>query len=160
MTASEIASLLKAKRTRQGQYLAKCPAHRDKTPSLAIGEGKRGVLLYCQSQGCTPKAILDTLGLTIADLFYDKPLDKAAVMVLREQESKLEAREDAKRRLRHAVLKKAVWWKKETERLARLLMSFPDNNRLDFQFKYALSRERWFTMEHDSLDLLHLRGIW
>src|SRR5260221_5444216 len=52
------------------QWLACCPAHDDRHPSLSIAEGNDGrVLLRCQSNGCTPEQIVEALGLSMGDLF-------------------------------------------------------------------------------------------
>ncbi len=53
-------------------YMARCPAHADKNPSLSITEGDDGrVLLKCFA-GCTTEDIVKALGLTMADLFPHK----------------------------------------------------------------------------------------
>lgn len=58
----------RAKRNGSG-YIARCPAHDDRHPSLAISEGDDGrVLLHCHA-GCETAAILAALRLTEADLF-------------------------------------------------------------------------------------------
>lgn len=49
-------------------WLARCPAHQDATPSLSITPDNDKVLLHCFA-GCTAKAIVEALGLTMADLF-------------------------------------------------------------------------------------------
>jgi predicted P-loop ATPase len=50
------------------QWVAKCPAHEDRAPSLTLKRGdKGGVLLYCHA-GCQPEAVCAKLGLTLADL--------------------------------------------------------------------------------------------
>ena len=50
-------------------WSARCPAHHDRHPSLSIGVGKEGrVLLKCHA-GCQVEAIVEALGLTMADLF-------------------------------------------------------------------------------------------
>ena len=50
-------------------YIARCPAHEDREPSLSVGIGDDGrVLVHCHA-GCTTPAVLDALGLTEADLF-------------------------------------------------------------------------------------------
>lgn len=49
-------------------WIACCPAHEDKNPSLSIGEGENGkVLLKCFA-GCRPAAICEVIGLTMSDL--------------------------------------------------------------------------------------------
>ncbi len=58
-----------------GKWSARCPAHADKTPSLSITEGERGLLLKCWS-GCTIIEITSALGLRVSDLFYDAPVSR------------------------------------------------------------------------------------
>jgi putative DNA primase/helicase len=74
----------------QYQWLARCPAHADREPSLSIRVSEGRVLLHCHA-GCSVENILETLGLTMRDLYrhdvsrghhhvYQKPkptLDKA-----------------------------------------------------------------------------------
>ena len=42
MTANEFASLLNARRIGPGRWMAKCPGHPDRTPSLSIATGRDG----------------------------------------------------------------------------------------------------------------------
>ena len=63
-----------------GGYMARCPVHDDKNPSLSITEGNDGrVLLKCFA-GCSTEEIVKALGLTMADLFPpgSKPQKKKA----------------------------------------------------------------------------------
>jgi hypothetical protein len=51
------------------KFVAKCPAHEDRLPSLSVAEGSdRRALLYCHT-GCEPGDIADALGLRLGDLF-------------------------------------------------------------------------------------------
>jgi len=60
---------LEGVRKQAGGYLARCPAHKDHTPSLSIGEGDDGrVLLHCWA-GCETRAIVAAMGLRWSDLF-------------------------------------------------------------------------------------------
>ncbi len=63
----------KPKRTASG-YEALCPAHKDKSPSLSVGEGAEGRALVNCHAGCDLGAILDALVLETSDLF---PVDGA-----------------------------------------------------------------------------------
>jgi hypothetical protein len=55
------------------RWIARCPAHEDKSPSLSIREKDDGrVLIHCFG-GCTSGDVLAALGLRFNDLF-DKPL--------------------------------------------------------------------------------------
>jgi hypothetical protein len=59
----------KLKKAGQGKWVACCPAHEDRTPSLSIAEGQDGrVLLHCFG-GCGVDAVVGALGLGIEDLF-------------------------------------------------------------------------------------------
>lgn len=71
MTVAEILPRLELVHARgQGKWSARCPAHADKSPSLTIAEGEKGVLLKCWA-GCSLEEITRTLGLTVKDLFFD-----------------------------------------------------------------------------------------
>jgi hypothetical protein len=53
-------------------WIAKCPAHDDRKPSLSISECANGrALLKCHA-GCSVDAVVAALGLTMADLFVEK----------------------------------------------------------------------------------------
>lgn len=66
----EWVSLLKAVE-RQGRFMARCPAHEDRNPSLSVGHGHDGrVVLHCFA-GCTVPAIVAAVGRRIPDLFPD-----------------------------------------------------------------------------------------
>jgi hypothetical protein len=52
VTAAEIAHALGARRVGQNRWMARCPAHRERTPSLSIAEGRDGrALVHCFA-GC------------------------------------------------------------------------------------------------------------
>jgi hypothetical protein len=60
-------------KTKDG-WQARCPAHADKTPSLSVGVGGEGQLLVRCFAGCTPHAIVESLGLRMTDLFPENPM--------------------------------------------------------------------------------------
>jgi hypothetical protein len=61
--------LERVKQTVAGRWLARCPAHQDKSPSLSIRELDDGrILLHCFG-GCEVGDVLTAVGLTLADLF-------------------------------------------------------------------------------------------
>ena len=61
--------LEKVKRTAPDRWIALCPAHDDRRPSLSIREADdHRVLLKCWS-GCGAAEIVSALGLSLADLF-------------------------------------------------------------------------------------------
>ncbi len=54
---------------RNKHWMALCPGHEDKNPSLSISQGNDGrVLLKCFA-GCKPERIVSALGLAMSDLF-------------------------------------------------------------------------------------------
>ncbi len=57
------------KKTGPDRWIARCPAHDDRRPSLSIREADDGrVLLKCWT-GCGAAEIVSALGLSLADLF-------------------------------------------------------------------------------------------
>jgi len=64
--------LTKVKKTSRTDYVAVCPAHDDKSPSLAIRLMDDGrTLIHCFG-GCDTQSILESLDLEIDDLFPEK----------------------------------------------------------------------------------------
>src|SRR5579863_803762 len=100
MTAPEFAFLLRAKSLRRGRWLALCPAHPDKHPSLSIAEGrKHPVVFKCMSQGCTQDEVLKAMGLTWKDLLGERPQMSREVSAKLRDEQTLHALRDLKRAL-------------------------------------------------------------
>jgi putative DNA primase/helicase len=60
MTAAEIAKRLCAKRSKSGSWMAKCPAHDDRTPSLSITDTDGRVLVHCYA-GCGQNDVIAAL---------------------------------------------------------------------------------------------------
>jgi hypothetical protein len=73
MTLDEFISRLDGTRRSGRGWLAKCPAHPDKNPSLSIHNGERGLLVKCWA-GCTLQEICSALDIREADLFFDATL--------------------------------------------------------------------------------------
>lgn len=61
MDAAEIARALKARSAGRYKWMARCPAHADKNPSLSISAGSDGkALVHCHA-GCPQSAVIDAL---------------------------------------------------------------------------------------------------
>jgi len=60
--------LSQVKKLGGNEFSAVCPAHEDKHPSLTLKQADDRILIDCKA-GCTPKAVVSALGLTLADLF-------------------------------------------------------------------------------------------
>lgn len=59
----------KVKNAGAGKWVACCPAHDDKSPSLSISEATDGkILVHCWA-GCSARGITAAIGLELADLF-------------------------------------------------------------------------------------------
>ena len=50
-------------------WLARCPAHDDRRPSLSIGVGRDGRTLLKCFAGCPTEAVIAAVDLTMRDLF-------------------------------------------------------------------------------------------
>jgi len=50
-------------------YVARCPAHKDRTASLSVCEGRDGRALVKCFAGCEVPAVIHAVGLELADLF-------------------------------------------------------------------------------------------
>lgn len=62
--------LERVRRMGEGRWIACCPAHSDKHPSLNIKLGNDDViLLQCRSGGCSAHDIVSAVGMSLTDLF-------------------------------------------------------------------------------------------
>ncbi len=60
------------KETGPGKYLSRCPAHADRSPSLAIKDGDDGrVLIHCFA-GCETEDVLSAIGMTFSDIMPER----------------------------------------------------------------------------------------
>jgi len=68
MEVSKFIGLLEGVKRAGKGWIARCPAHDDKSPSLSVSERDGKLLVFCHA-GCTNEAIVKALGLTMKDLF-------------------------------------------------------------------------------------------
>ena len=72
MRFSDLLGRVDKVRGKNGRYTASCPAHQDKSPSLALRELDDGrILIHCFG-GCSTDAVLGAIGLEFTDLFPEK----------------------------------------------------------------------------------------
>ena len=71
MTALDVLDRLEQVTGGKGKWMARCPAHNDKSPSLAICEAGDRVLIHCFA-GCETEDVMATIDLSLANLFYNK----------------------------------------------------------------------------------------
>ncbi|MBD8483353.1 virulence-associated protein E [Pseudomonas coleopterorum] len=64
-----ISCLDKVRSSGRNRWMARCPAHEDRSPSLAITETSDGVVLLKCFAGCTAHEIVNAIGLEMRDLF-------------------------------------------------------------------------------------------
>lgn len=73
--AALLARLDGVRATGRGQWLARCPAHEDRSPSLSVRELDDGrILLHCFA-GCAVRDALQAVGLDLGDLFPERATD-------------------------------------------------------------------------------------
>ena len=65
-----LSSLHKVRNSGQGQWVACCPAHNDKSPSMTIKATPETILIHCFG-GCSTEEILGAVGMTFDDLYPD-----------------------------------------------------------------------------------------
>ncbi len=69
--------LEKVHQTGPGRWVACCPAHEDRRASLAVRELDDGrTLVHCFA-GCTVHEVVSAVGLSLSDLFPEKPTNEA-----------------------------------------------------------------------------------
>lgn len=70
MKTDLLSRLSKVRQTGSDSWIACCPAHEDKRPSMTIRDAGGKLLLHCFA-GCAPHSILEAVGLKFSDLFAD-----------------------------------------------------------------------------------------
>lgn len=70
LEADDVASLLEGARRSSGGWVARCPTHADKSPSLSVHNGKKGTIIHCHA-ACRTVDICAELGIKMAQLFPD-----------------------------------------------------------------------------------------
>src|SRR5688572_22951425 len=54
---------------KRGYWLARCPAHNDREPSLSVSVGKNGAAILNCHAGCAAESVVSALGMKMSDLF-------------------------------------------------------------------------------------------
>lgn len=73
-----------------GRFIARCPAHEDRSPSLTLRSEDTGVILLHCFAGCSPDSILGAVGLSFSDLFPE-PLTREFIPKIHAPFSALDA---------------------------------------------------------------------
>lgn len=66
---SVLQRLESVRETGPGRWIARCPAHHDRSPSLSLRELDDGTILLHDFGGCEALSIVQAIGLEFADLF-------------------------------------------------------------------------------------------
>lgn len=95
MTAAAVAARCDRARRGGDGWLARCPAHEDRTPSLAVSDGRDGrVLIRCWA-GCATRDVLAALGLTWREVCGEsRPLSGAEMQAHRRHQRAQRQRQD------------------------------------------------------------------
>jgi hypothetical protein len=81
------------RQTHRDRWIALCPAHDDRSPSLSLRELDDGrLLIKCFAQ-CSPAAVVHAIGLELAHLFPPRPTEHYRGRVARSQRPYLTSRE-------------------------------------------------------------------
>ena len=67
-----LSRLTKARKTGPQSWIACCPAHDDRSPSLTVGMGHNGGLIVHCFAGCDVSNVVAAVGLTLSDLMPDE----------------------------------------------------------------------------------------
>jgi hypothetical protein len=70
MKAAEFAQYFSGVTRRGDWFDARCPAHKDRRPSLSFKDGDKGLIVKCHA-GCSLEQIVGRLGLSVRDLFHN-----------------------------------------------------------------------------------------
>jgi hypothetical protein len=123
-----IAMQFGARRMGTGRWIARCPVHPDRSPSLSIAKGKDGKVLVRCWVGCDLTAVLKSAGLSIGSLFPSgpPPTPEQLATVDRNRERQLVGLREE----RWTVEKMRLLWQaldRERPIVARKLMLMPDD---------------------------------
>ena len=73
--ASLLDRLQGVRNTGPNRWIARCPAHDDRSPSLSVKEAEEGTVLVKCWAGCGAADVVAAAGLQLRDLFPERPVD-------------------------------------------------------------------------------------
>ena len=76
MNIEAILVRLQGLRSNRSGWMARCPAHTDRSPSLSLREQDGKILLHCFA-GCSTEAVCDALKIRVRDLFSKADLERS-----------------------------------------------------------------------------------
>jgi CHC2 zinc finger len=75
MRLKDFLGRLKAVHRSGNGWMARCPAHPDKNPSLSVREEKGKILIHCFG-GCAPESVCNAAGITMRELFSETDISR------------------------------------------------------------------------------------
>ena len=103
LNAVEVTTEKSARKSGNG-YRVPCPAHGGKNPNLWIADGDNRIIMSCKSNHCDHKDIMESIGLSIKDVFYE-PLNPEQA---KEYKAKVTARQ-LMEELEHELIIVTLW---------------------------------------------------
>ena len=70
-----LSKLEKVKRIGYGKWIARCPCHQDRTPSLSIKDDNGTILIHCFGCGVSGVDVCNAVGMDVSDLFPPVDID-------------------------------------------------------------------------------------
>lgn len=155
MRPEELLGLLSGvKRTARG-WSSRCPAHNDKSPSLSVCEAEGGrILLHCFA-GCTTEDVCSSIGIRLADLFMDAPMNQLSNRRLARVRRERQATQDASEK-NHKALGCGVDLVREAKRLTERATSIDISGWSDERLDAALNGKDGLA---DAYEILHRDGV-
>ena len=146
MTAEALAAVIGARRSARGRWMARCPAHEDRSPSLSITEGHDGrVLLHCWA-GCHTIDVLNALGFDWSALFAGPPPSSAEMAKARREHERADAERQQKRGTEHLIADRVMRLRRVVDSLGAKLARMPDG---------AMGADAMARLFHRACHLLH-----
>ena len=75
MLTTLLSKLERVKKTGHGKWMARCPCHSDRSPSLSIRDDNGKILMLCFGCGAKAPEICGAIGFDVSDLFPDTDID-------------------------------------------------------------------------------------
>jgi len=110
--------------------MGRCPAHRDRSPSLSVRQGDKGALVFCMA-GCRTDAVLEALGLSVRDLFDGPPPSPESLAAKAREEAEREQAGRARRWAHGRACDELLKWERIRDELGAKLARLPDSDPAD-----------------------------
>ena len=75
MITTLLSKLERVKKTGHGKWIARCPCHYDRSPSLSIRNDNGTILIHCFGCGASGTDVAGAVGMDVSDLFPATDID-------------------------------------------------------------------------------------